>query len=211
MKRLAVLLFLVATPAAAHHPLGGAPMETFAHGLMSGIGHPVLGFDHLFFVLAAGLAARLAGLPYTAPLAYLVAMLGGCALHYAGTTLPLVETGIALSLLVMGAILAGGRDPSARGLMILFAVFGLAHGAGLGTGIAAQEGGVSTAVLSGYLIGLGVVQYALAVAAGGVAGWLGVVRPTDMSARLAGAAVAGIGAFLILEILEGPLVALLAA
>ena len=45
-------LTLAATPALAlaHHPLGGLPMETFADGLLSGVGHPLLGFDHLFFV-----------------------------------------------------------------------------------------------------------------------------------------------------------------
>ena len=59
---LATLCLMVATPALAHHPLGGLPMETFRHGVLSGLGHPVLGFDHLFFVLAAGLAAGLAGI-----------------------------------------------------------------------------------------------------------------------------------------------------
>ena len=28
----------------AHHPMSGLPMETFTHGLLSGIGHPILGF-----------------------------------------------------------------------------------------------------------------------------------------------------------------------
>ena len=48
---------MAATPAMAHHPLGGLPMETLSHGLLSGIGHPVLGFDHLFFVAIFGIAA----------------------------------------------------------------------------------------------------------------------------------------------------------
>jgi len=47
---------LIASPAMAHHPLNGMPMETFAHGLLSGVGHPLLGFDHLFFVIAMGAA-----------------------------------------------------------------------------------------------------------------------------------------------------------
>ena len=51
-----LLLPLLATPAAAHHL-----METFAlkegplAGLLSGIGHPLLGPDHLLFLLALGL------------------------------------------------------------------------------------------------------------------------------------------------------------
>ena len=38
-----ITLALTVTPALAHHPLGGMPMETFAHGVLSGVGHPLLG------------------------------------------------------------------------------------------------------------------------------------------------------------------------
>ena len=55
----ALTLTFAAAPALAHHPLGGMPMETFTHGVLSGIGHPLLGFDHLFFVIAMGVAAAL--------------------------------------------------------------------------------------------------------------------------------------------------------
>ena len=37
MKKLLTAAFaLAATPALAHHPLAGAPMETFTHGVLSG-------------------------------------------------------------------------------------------------------------------------------------------------------------------------------
>ncbi|MGB0926172.1 MAG: HupE/UreJ family protein, partial [Pikeienuella sp.] len=74
MKRallIASAAAMAATPALAHHPLGGMPMETFAHGVLSGIGHPLLGFDHLFFVLAVGVAALFTGRALTAPLAFI--------------------------------------------------------------------------------------------------------------------------------------------
>ena len=58
-----------ATPALAHHPLGGLPMETFTQGVLSGIGHPLLGFDHLFFVIAVGIAALYTGRAKLAPAA----------------------------------------------------------------------------------------------------------------------------------------------
>ncbi len=108
-KTLTVALALAATPALAHHPLGGLPMETFAHGLLSGIGHPVLGFDHLFFVALVGIAALFTAHRLTAPAAYIGAMLAGCGLMYAGVALPLTETVIALSLLVLGGIVLSGR------------------------------------------------------------------------------------------------------
>lgn len=210
MKRLAlaILPVLLATPALAHHPLGGAPMETFAQGLLSGIGHPVLGFDHLFFVLAAGLVAGLAGHPLRLPLAYVVAMLAGCAALYAGVGIPLREPMVALSLLVIGGVIASGRATGPLALTVLFAGFGLFHGAAFGTSIAGQEGGASAAVLAGYLIGLGAVQYLLAVGAGTIgARLLAGEQAAALPARLAGAMVAGAGLLLCLEAVEGPVLA----
>ncbi|HET7409424.1 MAG TPA: HupE/UreJ family protein, partial [Paracoccaceae bacterium] len=100
MRRLltAAAAALLATPALAHHPMGGAPMETFTDGLLSGVGHPILGFDHLFFIAAVGVAAAFTGRALTAPLGYIAGMLGGCVLIMAGVVLPAVEMVIALSL-----------------------------------------------------------------------------------------------------------------
>jgi len=111
MKRIitAAGLSLAASPALAHHPLGGLPMETFTHGLMSGAGHPVLGFDHLFFVVAMGIAALFTGRKLMTPAAYIGAMLAGCGLMYAGIAMPIAETVIVLSLIVLGGIVLSGK------------------------------------------------------------------------------------------------------
>ena len=201
---------LAATPALAHHPLGGMPMETFAHGLLSGAGHPILGFDHLFFVAVMGIAAIFTAHRYLAPGAYIAAMLAGCALMYAGVALPAAETVIAISLLAVGGIVLSGRALGFAPALAVFAVFGLFHGSAFGGSIAGQEGGAGAAVLLGYLIGLGIVQYALAVAAGWVAEKvLGATTADAVPARLAGAMVAGVGVFLTLEAAEGPVLAAL--
>jgi hypothetical protein len=111
MKKLLIAgaAALAASPALAHHPLNGMPMETLAHGLMSGVGHPVLGFDHLFFVALMGVAAVFTGHKLLAPAAYIGAMLAGCALIYAGVALPAVEGVIVASLIVLGGIVLSGR------------------------------------------------------------------------------------------------------
>ncbi|MBV0910763.1 HupE/UreJ family protein [Anianabacter salinae] len=209
MKKLITLAaILAATPALAHHPLGGLPMETFAQGVMSGVGHPVLGFDHLFFVALAGVAAMLAGLRLAGPGAYVGAMLVGCAATYAGLALPAVEVVIALSLLALGLVVASGKLPGTPVLLAIFAGFGLFHGAAFAGSIVGQEGGVGSGVLTGYLIGLGAVQYAVALGAGYAAEkLLGATAPQATGARLVGAMVAGIGLFLTLEAAEGPLLA----
>jgi urease accessory protein len=212
MKKLfAAALALTATPALAHHPLGGLPMETLSHGLMSGVGHPVLGFDHLFFVVAVGVMSLFTAHRMLAPAAYIGAMLVGCGLMYAGVALPLTELVIVASLIVAGGLLASGRNFGMMPVLGLFAVFGLFHGSAFGGSIAGQEGGIGGAVLLGYLIGLGAIQYAIAVAAGWGVSKLGASSAASVNARLAGAAIAGVGVFLALEVVEGPIVALLSA
>lgn len=201
---LAAATAMVGGPAFAHHPLAGAAMETFSHGLLSGIGHPLLGFDHLFFVIAVGIAALFTGKRFAAPAAYIAAMLIGCALMAAGIGLPAKEAMIGLSLLVVGGIVLSGRALSLVPAVALFAAFGLFHGSAFGDTMAAQEAGYGAQVLVGYLIGLGAVQYAIAVGAGWAAQSLfKVTQSTAIEARLGGAIVAGIGTFLTLETIEG--------
>ena len=193
---------LLATPALAHHPLGGAPMETLAHGLISGVGHPVLGFDHLFFIVAVGIAAAFTGRPLTAPLGYVAGMLGGCVLIIGGVALPAVEAVIALSLVVAGVVLMSGRALGPAAAVALFGLLGLFHGWAFGGSIAGQEGGMAAPVIAGYLIGLAATQWAIAIGAG----WLarrGAASAGAIQPRLAGGVVAGAGALLVLEAAEG--------
>lgn len=206
MKRvlLTAAVALAATPALAHHPLGGMAMETFAHGVMSGVGHPLLGFDHLFFVLAVGVAALFTGRALTAPLAFIAAMLVGVFLVVGGIQLPIVEPVIALSLVVLGGLVARGKALSAPVAMAVFAGLGVFHGWAFGGSLAGQEGGASAAVLTGYLLGLAAIQYAIAVGFGMVVAKVWNAKTADaISARLTGAVVAGVGAFLVLEVAEG--------
>lgn len=212
MKKLglATALTLLASPALAHHPLNGMPMETFAHGLLSGVGHPLLGFDHLFFVVAMGIAATFTAQRLLTPAAYILAMLAGCVAMYAGLALPLAETAIVVSLLAIGGVVLSGRTLSTGAALGLFALFGLFHGAAFGGAITGQEGGTGGAVVAGYLIGLAAVQYLIAIAAGAAVRALGATEAGAINARLAGAMVAGVGAFLALEIIEAPIVALIA-
>lgn len=200
---LATLAVLTATPALAHHPLGGMPMVTFGHGLMSGVGHPILGFDHLFFILAVGIAATVAGRTFTAPLAYIGAMLAGVVVASVGVQIGIAEAVIAASLVIVGGALALGRSLSPMLAMVLFAGLGLFHGYAFGGTIAGQES-INASVFAGYLIGLGITQYMIAVGAGLVAAmvWHATGRATT-NARIAGGVVAGVGAFLVLEQLEG--------
>ncbi len=204
MKKLLTTVFaLAATPALAHHPLAGAPMETFTHGVLSGVGHPILGFDHLFFIVAVGIAAAFTGRALTAPLGFVAGMLGGCFLVMGGVALPAVELVIAASLVIAGAVLMSGRALSLVVCMALFGALGVFHGWAFGATLTGQEGGVGGMVVLGYLIGLAATQWAIAVGAGWAISRLGAMAADAMPARLAGGVVAGAGAFLVLEAAEG--------
>ena len=209
-KLLFIATLLITAPALAHHPLGGEPMETFFQGFLSGTGHPVLGFDHLFFVAIVGVTAVFAGHRYTAPLAYIAAMLAGCLMMYAGIDLPLKETVIALSVLIMGGIVLSGHGLKVMPAIVIFAGLGLFHGSAFGDSISAQEGGAGTGVLYGYLLGLGITQYFIAVTFGWiVSNLLGAKQATHINARLIGAVFTGAGLLLTMNILEGPVLSFL--
>lgn len=201
-----MLLSLLAGPALAHHPLAGMPVTTFVEGLMSGFGHPILGFDHLFFVTSVGIIAIFTRHRKLAPLAYIVAMLGGCLVTLLWTMVPATELMIALSLLVLGSMLLSGHRFNLSTVLFTFAGFGLFHGAAFGLSLATQEAAFGIQILMGYLLGLGVIQFAIALAAGLVCTMLWKVsHASAIQPRLAGAMVAGAGLYLTLEHFEGPL------
>jgi urease accessory protein len=130
MKRLLIASLLV-LPALAHAHVGAAP----AHGFFHGLQHPLFGLDHLLAMAAVGLwAAQLGGRAvWAVPASFLGVMtLGGLA-GMSGWNLPLVETGILLSVLLLGILITFSvRVPVWAGaaLVGMFALFhGHAHGA----------------------------------------------------------------------------------
>jgi len=156
---LAGLTLLTAGPALAH--TGHGPTS----GFLAGATHPILGLDHVLAMVAVGLWAAMAGgrSVWLVPAAFLVAMAAGGALGVAGFGLPAVETGIVLSVVALGALVAAKATlPAAAGMAVVgaFALFhGHAHGAempiaddGLAYGLGFL---VATAALHGLGVGLG--------------------------------------------------------
>lgn len=127
------LLTLLSGSAAAHISGG------LAGGFSSGLMHPVLGLDHVVAMLGVGLWGAFLGSPaiWILPVAFPLVMTIGGALGIIGVPLPAVETGIALSAIVLGTMVAFAvRPPIAVAAFIVgfFAIFhGYAHGAELPT------------------------------------------------------------------------------
>ena len=103
-------------------------------GFVAGLGHPVLGFDHLLAMVSVGiLSAQMGGRNiWTVPLTFVIVMLVGGILGMQGIALFSVELGIALSVLALGIALAAEKKLSpmlAMGFVGFFAIFhGHAHG-----------------------------------------------------------------------------------
>ena len=181
-----VMSAATAAPAEAHHVMGGRTPSTFLEGLLSGLAHPVIGLDHLAFIVAVGVAVGVAGLNLIIPALFIAASAAGVALHVRGVTLPGGEMLVALSVLVAGAVIALGRSMRAWVWTALFVAAGLVHGYAFGESIYGAE----ASPLVAYLVGLVVVQSVLATVVALIARRSGApaVEP-----RLAGAAIAGIG------------------
>jgi urease accessory protein len=124
----AALLMAGATEAAAHHPMGGAMPTTFMEGFLSGIGHPVIGIDHLAFIVAIGIAAAFFGGGIGIVAGFIAASSVGVLAHVIELNVPLVEPLVATSVVVAGAALAIGFTSTRMGWLAIAIIAGLFHG-----------------------------------------------------------------------------------
>jgi urease accessory protein len=131
---------------------------TIWQGFASGIGHPVIGFDHLAFIIGMAALALLTKAPRLMPLAFVGMTVVGTLVHLQAVTLPGAELVIAASVLLVGVLgLAGAKLPT----LLAVAMFGFAgvfHGYAYGEAIVGAE----ASPLIAYLIGFAFVQTAIA-------------------------------------------------
>ena len=154
----AFALCALARPAFAHHAMDGRLPSTAWEGLLSGLAHPVIGLDHLAFILGVGIWSALTGLRWTAPILFVVGTLAGCALHLGSVDLPFGEALVALSLLLAGAALLFVQRPRTAILSALLPVAGVLHGHAYGESIVGAQAGA----LGTYLLGFALIQLAIA-------------------------------------------------
>ncbi len=132
----AIICFVIAASATSAHAHSGTDT---ASGFVSGFTHPLFGADHIVAMVAVGLWGAFLGAPgvWLLPVVFPVVMAFGGALGVLGVPLPAIETGIAISGIVLGLmVLLASRPPLwvAALLVGLFAIFhGHAHGTELPT------------------------------------------------------------------------------
>jgi urease accessory protein len=183
-----LLLIFMGLTAAFISPATGHPSSASAASFSAGVAHPFSNLDHVAVMVAVGLWAALKGdrALWIWPMTFIGVMLFGSFLGIEHVGLPLVESGILVSVVVLGLVVALAIDlPVVVGATII-GIFALLHGHAHGAEVADTINGLeyiagfvlATATLHALGIGL-----ALGAERGGV-------RPTI---RLAGATCIAVG------------------
>lgn len=164
MKRWKFHAVLGAAMLAFMPAIASAHQETSqAAGFLSGFMHPISGFDHVLAMVAVGLWGAVLGSPaiWVLPVAFPVVMAFGGLMGLLGIPVPGVEIGIAVSAIVLGAmVLAQLRPPLwlAATLVAFFAIFhGHAHGRELPEGASALLYSLGFVVATGLLHLVGIL------------------------------------------------------
>lgn len=153
---LAVFLLFLPSSAFAHVERGQAA------GLVTGLRHPWSGLDHVLAMIAVGIWGAQLGNPalWVLPVTFPLVMSLGAMLGLLGFPLPGVEIGIALSALLLGAMVGREARPklAVAGVLVgLFAIFhGHAHGAELPAGQSGMLYSMGFVIATGCLHGIGI-------------------------------------------------------
>jgi urease accessory protein len=124
------LFVLVSASPALAHEAGGE-----ATGFLSGLRHPVSGWDHILAMVAVGLWGAQLGAPamWLLPVTFPMVMALGGFLSLLGVPLPAVEMGIAVSAIVLGLMVLVEAHPPLWAAGIIVAFFAVFHGYAHGT------------------------------------------------------------------------------
>jgi urease accessory protein len=180
--------------------MDGELPSTFWQGLLSGFGHPVIGLDHLAFVVAVGLLSGLAGHLLLLSCVFIAGTIAGCAAHLLNLSLPFSELVIALTVCAAGLMIVMRLQLSTPTLSILFAIAGVFHGYAYGESIVGAE----RTPLAAYIAGFSLVQYCISV--GAATGLHFIVRNNYVSEGKASKVAGGVIVLVAAAILLSPLV-----
>jgi urease accessory protein len=179
----ALLAFLLlATPALAHSENG------VAIDFWGGFTHPIFGPDHVVAMVAVGLWGAFLGMPaiWILPVVFPLVMAFGGALGVAGVPLPGVETGIALSAIALGLMVALAAKPPLWVAAIIVGAFAIFHGHAHGAEL--PIGADAVAYSMGFVIATGMLHLC-GIAFGTLSHW----PAGTIAVRILGAIIALIG------------------
>ena len=176
---------LLATPAFAH-----VGVEGLRGGFTAGFEHPLFGLDHVIAMVAVGLWGAFLGMPaiWLLPVVFPMVMAFGGALGVIGVPIPHVETGIALSAVLLGLAVAAAFRPPLWVAAVLVGAFAIFHGHAHGAELPAAASPL--AFSAGFVIATGCLHLC------GIAFGLLAGRPVGAAAvRVAGGLIAAGGLY----------------
>ena len=115
------------------------------HGFSHGFAHPLGGLDHLLAMVTVGIFAwQLGGRAvWAVPATFVGLMAVGGALGISGIDVPFVELGIALSVIVLGGVVAFGVKAPLAAAMAMVGFFAIFHGHAHGAEMPADASGLA--------------------------------------------------------------------
>ena len=173
----------LASPAFAHDGVG------VAGGFVAGVLHPVSGLDHLLAMVAVGIWGVFLGKPliWALPITFPLMMVVGGAIGILGVPLPIVEPGIAASVIVIGGAIAFAWRAAPPSAIVTIAAFAVFHGYAHGTEL--PEAANAASYATGFVLSTGLLHLsgiALGLLAGSRRGRV-ALRGTGGLIALAGA------------------------
>jgi urease accessory protein len=190
-RLFAILVF--AAPSAAYAHTGVGDTHGFIHGLM----HPLTGIDHILAMVAVGLfAAHLGGRAlWLVPASFVTVMAFAGVAGAAGIPIPFVETGIALSVIALGLMVAFEIELPVAAAMALVGFFAIFHGHAHGAELPENS--------SGLAYGVGFMMATASLHALGVGTGLFLGRLTEFGGekitRISGCAISAAGVAILLK------------
>lgn len=162
LMALSCLLVMLPDTSMAHIEQGQAG------GFLTGFSHPWSGLDHIMAMVAVGLWGAQLGNPamWMLPITFPIVMSFGAFMGLAGIAVPGIEVGIALSAIVLGAMVFSESRPPLWAAALLVGVFAIFHGHAHGTELPEGQNGllysmgfvISTGLLHGVGITIGLVH-----------------------------------------------------
>ena len=186
MKKHLFLVCLLLFPATVFaHTRGGEAL-----GFVSGLHHPVSGWDHVLAMVAVGLWGAQLGPPavWLLPVTFPMVMAFGGMLGLMGVQLPGIEACIALSAIALGLMVLREAKPNLWAAAFLVGFFAIFHGHAHGTELPPGANGLLYSI--GFVVATGTL-HAVGIGLGTIHRW----PKGRVALRVAGAVVMAGGGF----------------
>lgn len=185
------------------------PLTALAHvesgvigdgGFVSGMLHPVTGLDHVVAMVAVGLWGAILGQPaiWMLPVAFPLVMAIGSILGIIGIPVPAIDIGVALSGIMLGAMVAAALRPPLTVAYILVSIFAIYHG--YPHGVALPDFGMPLLYISGFVISTGMLHLS-GIALGLLFRW----RRGQLVVRASGGMITMVGIYYLVNSLSSTL------